>query len=269
MVLFLAFCSLLVSILVNGLADNLPASEGRSFLALILPRCQYCGSTRKPFDLSAVVSSLFNSGRCLRCGAPRPFRDLSVEAVLMVAFPMFWLFGRTGALDLFWAGFVLAAFLLFLVIDFEHRYVLGGVVGLAALVLIVTGGLQGYPGLLRTLGGGIAGFLIFLFLYLLGGLLGRLFHLGEGIEPLGFGDVILAGLVGVATGWPSVLLAVLFSIILAGLVGLVLLAVAWMRGESPRDATMAYGPYLMISGLLVCFFGGPFLEWTINAMTFF
>jgi hypothetical protein len=32
---------------------------------------------------------------------------------------------------------------------------------------------------------------------------------------------------------------------------------------------MAYGPYLMISGLIVCFYGGPFLEWILNALTFF
>ncbi len=205
----------------------------------------------------------------MRCGAPRPFRDLTVEAILMISFPAFFLLGKTGAMDLFWSGFVLAAFLLFLIIDFEHRFVLVGVVGLAAFVLILAGGLRGYPALLRTLGGGIAGFLIFLFLYLLGGLLGRLFHLGEGIEPLGFGDVILAGLVGVAVGWPSVLIAVLFSIILAGLAGLALILVSLLKRESPRTATMAYGPYLMIAGLLVSFYGGPFLVWILNGITVF
>jgi len=269
MVLFLAFCGLLVSILLNGLADNLPTPEDRPMGSLLLPRCTYCGSTRKAFDLSAVLSSLFGSGRCLRCGAPRPFRDLALEAVLVIAFPVFWLLGRTAALDLFYAGFVLAAFLLFLIIDFEHRFVLGGVVGLAALVLILAGGLRGYPALVRTLGGGIAGFLIFLLLYLLGKLLGRLLHLGQGIEPLGFGDVILGGLVGVAAGWPGVILAVLFSIILAGAAALLLLIVAFIKGESPRNATMAYGPYLMISGLIVCLYGGPFLEWMINGLAVF
>lgn len=264
MVLLLAVCGLLVSVLVNGLADNLPSGEGGTFLSWFLPRCRYCGSTRKPFDLSAVFSSFYESGGCQRCGAPRRFRDLLVEMILMIAFPVFWLLGRTAAPDLLWAGFVLAAFLLFLIIDFEHRSVFGEIVGLVALVLVLFAGTRGFPTFFRTLGGGIAGFLIFLFLYWLGGLLGRLFHLGQGIEPLGFGDVILAGLVGVAAGWPSILAAVLLSILLAGIAGLILLIVSILRGESAGNATMAYGPYLMISGLIICFYGGPFLQWLLT-----
>jgi len=269
MILFLALCGFIASILVNGLADNLPSFEYGPFPSILLPRCHYCGSTRKTRDLSAVFSNLFQTGSCLRCGAPRPFRDLSVEAVLMISFPAFWLIGKTGAQDLFWSGFVFAIFLLFLVVDFEHRYVLGEVVGLAALVLILTAGLQGIPTLLRVLEGGIAGFLIFLILFLLGRLLGWIFHFGEGIEPLGFGDVILAGLVGIATGWPAVLMAVILSIILAGIAGVILLIVLLVKGKSAGKATMAYGPYLLVSGLIVCFYATPFLNWILNTLMAF
>jgi leader peptidase (prepilin peptidase)/N-methyltransferase len=147
--------------------------------------------------------------------------------------------------------------------------VLGEVVGLAALVLILAGGLQGFPALLRILEGGIAGFLIFLFLFLLGRVMGWIFHFGQGIEPLGFGDVILAGLVGVATGWPAVLMAILLSIILAGIAGMILLTVSLAKGETAGNATMAYGPYLLISGLIVYFYAGPFLNWILNGLTLF
>jgi leader peptidase (prepilin peptidase) / N-methyltransferase len=268
MILLLALCGLLASILVNGLADNLPSFEDRPFPSILLPRCSYCGSTRKARDLSAIFSSLFQTGRCLRCGAPHPFRDLSVEAVLMVSFPAFWLIGKTGAQELFWAGFVFSVFLLFLVVDFEHRFVLGEVVGLAALVLVLAAGLQGVPTLLRVLEGGVAGFLLFLLLFLLGRLLDWIFHFGGGIEPLGFGDVLLAGLIGIATGWPAVLLAVILSIILAGIAGVILLIVSLGRGESARTATMAYGPYLLVSGLIVCFYATPFLNWILNTLMF-
>jgi leader peptidase (prepilin peptidase)/N-methyltransferase len=266
MILFLVLCGFLASILINGLADNLPASEDRPFPSPFLPRCEYCGSTRKARDLSAVFSSIFQEARCLRCGAPRPFRDLSVEAALMLLFPSLWLFGITGAREIFWAGYVVSIFLLFLVVDFEHRYVLGEVVGLSALILILGGGLQGFPALLRILEGGLAGFLIFLFLFFLGKALGWIFRLGQGIEPLGFGDVILAGLVGIATGWPSVLLAILLSIIIAGFAGLILLIVSLVKGESAGTATMAYGPYLLVSGLIVYFYAGPFLNWILTRL---
>lgn len=269
MILFLALCGLFASVFINGLADNLPIYDNPSFPSVLLPRCQYCGSTRKTRDLSAILSNLLQTGRCLRCGAPRPFRDLTVEATLMVVLPAAWMLGRTGVQDIFWAGFVFATFLLFIVVDFEHRYVLVEVVGLSALILVLIGGFQGYPALLRILEGGMAGFLLFLLLFLLGRLLGWIFHFGQGTEPLGFGDVILAGLVGVATGWPAVIMAVMLSIFLAGIAGMVLLIVALVERKPAGSATMAYGPYLLVSGLIVCFYGGPFLNWILKAFAIY
>lgn len=269
MVLLLVFGSLMVSIILNGLGDNLPATDNRPFPSNLFPACGYCGSMRKARDLLAVGSTLFQSGRCLRCGAPRPFRDLLVEALLMISFPALWLFGMTSVPEILLSGFILSTFLLFLIIDFEHRYVLGGVVGLVSLVLLLCGLLRGFSSLVWMVEGGVAGLLIFLVLYLLGWLMGKIFHIGHGIEPLGFGDVILAALVGIVTGWPAVLMAVFLSIFIAGIAGIILLFFSAVRRMPLRNATMAYGPYLLISGLMVHFFGGALVEWIVNSMTVF
>ena len=101
--------------------------------------------------------------------------------------------------------------------------------------------------------------MIFLLLFLLGKFLGAVFGLGLDAEPLGFGDVILAALIGCITGWPGILLAVFLSIFLGGLFGLAF-AVYTIAKRSPlQTATMAYGPYLLIAGLVTYFFGTPFL----------
>jgi prepilin signal peptidase PulO-like enzyme (type II secretory pathway) len=245
---------------VNGLADNLLRDEGVPLPAAAIPRCAYCDRPRKLADWSAVVSNLLLSGGCLRCGAPRPFRDLLVEAILWIGIPAVWLGNRSGWHDLLIGGLLLSAFLLFTVMDFERRSVVVEAVALVSLVFLLDAWIRGADLLSRALSGGLGGFLIFLVLYFLGRALAGLFKLGGGIEPLGFGDVILAALVGFIVGWPGVLLAVLCSIILGGLAGLGLLALLLVRGKAPRNATMAYGPYLLISGLLVYFYGGTFID---------
>jgi prepilin signal peptidase PulO-like enzyme (type II secretory pathway) len=259
------FCA----VLVNGLADNLSREDAPSPSASVIPRCAYCDATRKIPDWSAIGSILFFGGRCLRCGAPRPFRDLFVESVLLAGFPAIWLTGRTAANEFLVGGLILAAFLLFSILDYEHRLVAVEAVGLVSLLLVLNGWTHGAEGLLRTLGGGLIGFAIFLILFFLGKILAFLFRLGEGSEPLGFGDVILAALVGFTVGWPAVLLAMFVSIFLGGLVGGILLVVSYTRRDPLRAATMAYGPYLLIAGLLVYFYGGPFLTGLLNVASGF
>jgi prepilin signal peptidase PulO-like enzyme (type II secretory pathway) len=264
MILLPIFLGLVCAVLVNGLADNLTREEEPAPFASLVPRCSYCDSPRKARDLSAVASNLFFGGRCLRCGAPRPFRDLLVESILLAGFPVIWLTGRTAANEFMIGGLILAAFLLFTVVDFEHRLVAVEAVGLVSLLLIVDAWFLGTNRLLAVLEGGLAGFAVFLILFFLGKILAFLFRLGEGTEPLGFGDVLLAALVGFAVGWPAVLLAMFVSIFLGGLIGVVLLAASSLRNNPLQTATMAYGPYLLIAGMLVYFYGGPFLGGLLN-----
>ncbi len=250
----------LCAVWVNGLADNLLREENAPLSLAAVPRCTYCDSPRKFPDWSAVVSNLFFSGGCLRCGAPRPFRDLLVEAVLWVGIPTVWMTRQPGWHDLLIGGFVLSAFVLFAVIDFEHRSVAIEAVGLVSLIFLLDAGTRGADLLLRALGGGLGGFLIFMVLFFLGRALAGLFHLGHGVEPLGFGDVILAALVGFVVGWPGILLASMVSVVLGGIAGLLLLVVSLVKRRSLKSATMAYGPYLLIAGVLVFFYGGVFVD---------
>jgi leader peptidase (prepilin peptidase)/N-methyltransferase len=250
----------LCAVWVNGLADNLLRDEHGALPLAAAPRCAYCDSPRKLPDWSAVASSLIFSGGCLRCGAPRPFRDMLVEAVLWIGIPALWLTGRSDGHALLSGSFILATFVLFAVLDLEHRSVVVEAVGLVSLVIVLDSLIGGVGTLQQSLIGGLGGFLIFLLLFLFGRLLAVAFKLGDGIEPLGFGDVILAALIGFAVGWPGIILAVFGSILLGGLAGVLLLSVSWLRGPSLRTATMAYGPYLLISGLLVYFYGGTLVE---------
>ncbi len=260
---------LLCGVLVNGLADNLIREENVSLPSLFLPRCTYCDAPRKVRDWSAVFSNLFQSGRCLRCGAPRPFRDLLVEAILWIGWLAIWLTLKDNPHGFLISGLILSTFLLFTAIDFEHRLVVVEGVALVSLLLLLDGWILGPENLFRMLSGGIIGFTVFLLLFFLGRFLAGLLNLGQGIEPLGFGDVILAALVGFVTGWPAILLAIFVSIFLGGIVGLGLSVFSILKKSPLQNATMAYGPYLLMAGLLVYFFGGQFLGGVMNILAGF
>ncbi len=266
MILIAIMLGMVSAVAVNGLADNLMREDAVPLHTACIPHCHYCVSPRKFPDWSAILSTLFFSGRCLRCGAPRPFRDLAVEAILWLGFPLMLLTGRSDAHAILTGGFILSACILFSVIDFEHRAVIVEVVVLASVALLLDGLTGGVEPALRMLAGGLTGFAIFLLLFLLGKLLSAIFGIGGEAEPLGFGDVILAAFIGFFSGWPAILLAIFVSIFLGGITGLGLAVAMAVKRSSLKNATMAYGPYLLIAGLLVYFFGTPFLGGIINIL---
>ncbi len=266
MILIAILLGVVSAVAVNGLADNLAREDDVPVGTVWTPHCLYCASPRKLLDWSAIVSTLFFSGRCLRCGAPRPFRDLAVEAVLWLGFPAMLLAGRENMDDLLIGGFILSVCVLFSVIDFEHRAVIVETVAIASAALLLAGLAGGMEPVLRMLAGGLAGLVIFLLLFLLGKLLSVLIGIGEGAEPLGFGDVVLATFIGFFTGWPAILLAILVSIFLGGIAGMGLIVARAVKRSPLKNATMAYGPYLLTAGLLVYFYGTPFLGGIINIL---
>jgi prepilin signal peptidase PulO-like enzyme (type II secretory pathway) len=268
MIFLLFIIGWISAIVVNGLADNLPISESYANPSLFLPRCMYCDRTRKPRDWPALLSTLFHSGQCARCGAPRPLRDHIVEAILITGIPSLWMMGRDSAQNLLIDGLIVSCFLLFTIIDFEYRCVIGEAVIAASCIIILVGLSMGGNVWQAMIGGAITGVIIFYLLYLLGRFLAWLFRMGQGIEPLGLGDVFLAGIVGVATGWPAVLLAIILSIFIAGIFGLIILGLNLFRRRSIVDATMAYGPYLLISGIIVYFYAGPVLDRIIQILKY-
>jgi prepilin signal peptidase PulO-like enzyme (type II secretory pathway) len=269
MILLAVVLGWISAVIVNGLADNLAREDAVPLRSAWIPRCDYCDSPRRVPDWSAILSTLFFSGRCLRCSAPRPLRDLLAEAFLWLGFPLILISGRTGFHELLTGGMILSACLLFSIIDFEHRTVVVEAVLFVSLALLLDGLTNGGEFPLRMLIGGLAGFVIFLLLFLLGKMLSIIFGIGQDIEPLGFGDVILSAFIGIITGWPAILLAIFVSIFLGGIAGLGLALIMAVRRYPLKNATMAYGPYLLMAGVLVYFFGTPFLGGILNILAAF
>jgi leader peptidase (prepilin peptidase)/N-methyltransferase len=160
--------------------------------------------------------------------------------------------GRLG----FVRGMILLIyFALVAIIDFEHRLILHRVSGLGAMLALWLGWeLHGLP---ETLAGGITGLGVMLGLYLLGALLmGWLAKLRGQVlkeEALGFGDIILGGILGMLLGWPGILAGLMLTILLAGAASLIYLGIMLANKRYRSDLAIAYGPYMVLSGFILLY----------------
>ena len=176
----------------------------------------------------------FRRGICPHCGERRPIRAPLLEAATVVAFALAWLLTPDPwslATTCLYATFLLAV----LVIDLEHRRVLNIMVAPAAVVALLASFLPGGPTPVQALIGGAIGFGVFTLLALI----------GRG--AMGLGDVKLAGVIGLMTGYPLVVAALALGIVLGGVAAIALL----VTRRAGRKGTMAYAPYLALGTIVV------------------
>jgi leader peptidase (prepilin peptidase)/N-methyltransferase len=172
-----------------------------------------------------------------RVGKKWSRRPAALMAAVVAAFLLGWgrFAGDLPALVSFWI--YATYFLAVLVIDLEHRRVLDVMSGPAVIVALALAAGRGLPALGNAAVGGLVGFGIFL----LAALLSR--------GKLGAGDVKLAGVIGLATGYPHVISALFLGIVLGGLASLILLITRRIGLKS----YIAYAPYLCLGALAVLF----------------
>jgi len=244
MYLLIALLGWAAGILINYLADVLP------YKRRLVPRfCQACG-TPQP-ELAAYVWPK----RCEQCGYWQPWRTWLVQIGAIGA--SLWLWHSAPPALGFLLGFILLIyFAVVAVIDLEHRLILhptsivGGLLG-----LFLGSRLHGFG---LTLLGGVVGFVSMLALYVLGGLFARLIMRlrGRSIdeEALGFGDVILAGILGLLLGWPGIFLGLFLGILAGGLASLLyIFGMAINRSYRPFTA-IPYGPFLISGAAALLYF---------------
>lgn len=193
------------------------------------------------FDREEYLRSLLLTRAKSASDEARPWRSALLTIGMAVAFALgWWRFGDDGG-QLVVAWLYTAWLLVVLVIDFEHRRVLNIMLPPAILVTLLAplltwlnlAHLPTYPSALL---GGLAGFLTFLVIFIVGR--GRM---------MGAGDVKLAGVIGLMIGYPMVWGALATGIFLGGIAAIFLI----VGRRAGVKSYMAYGPYLAMGALLV------------------
>ena len=218
--------------------------------SVVQPRshCPSCDAPIAGRDNVPVVSWLVLGRKCRSCSAPISWRYPMVELVTAGLFvAMAFRFGPDA---------VVAAFCLFMafllavtVVDLEHFIVPNRIVyptlGLSVILLAVAAAADHHWNLLaRSAIGGAIGFVAL-----------GVIHV---IQPrgMGFGDVRMAGIIGIYLGWlglPQLAVGLFLAFLLAGVIG-VGLVVFGGRGAKTR---VPFAPFLAAGALLTVVWGRP------------
>jgi leader peptidase (prepilin peptidase)/N-methyltransferase len=233
----------------NVCIDRLPRGE-----SIVKPpsHCEACGHRLTAKDLIPVFSYLWLRGRCRYCGTSIPGKLFYVELVTGVIYAfLYWKYGLTPELGamIFYA----ALFTIIFMVDLEKNVILNKVVYPAMVIAVILGVLGIQPELPQWPVEGIASIAM-------GGGVGFLFFFVLAVASrggMGWGDVKLAGLIGLATGFPMVLVAIVLGAGLGAIVGVVLMAVRKKVMKSP----IPFGPFLSVATMVTLIWGGDMLNW--------
>lgn len=243
-IIFILATSWVAAGVVNYLADVLPINR-----RLVRPSCSNCGNSL------SIYNYILWPVKCSSCGKWVEIRHWLVRIALITIMVMISVSNANKELNFILALLIVAYFILVSIIDLEHRLIIHPV-SLAGAVL--GAGIGFYlHGVTSSLLGGLAGFLCMLLLYLFGTLfvtwLARVRKHSSGEDALGFGDVILGGVLGLFLGYPGIFIAIMLAILSAGIVSLVYIFVVVLRKKYHANLTIPYGPFLVLGAFILLF----------------
>jgi leader peptidase (prepilin peptidase)/N-methyltransferase len=247
-----AVLGLVIGSFLNVVIHRVPRNE-----SLVRPasRCPHCGAAVRPWHNVPVLGWLLLRGRCADCGTRVSARYPLVEAGTAVLFVVVaarfgWSRELPAYLYLAAIGVALAA------IDVAVRrlpdrivlpsYLVGG-----ALLAVAS---RDWATALRAVVGMAA---LFCFYFAL-----AWFRPGG----MGYGDVKLAGLLGLYLGWlgwNTVLVGTFAGFTFGAVTGLALMALR----RAGRRSALPFGPYMLAGALVALFFAAPVATWYTGLLT--
>lgn len=253
LIIIFAILGLAVGSFLNVCIDRLPQNK-----SIVFPpsHCEACQHKLAAKDLIPVFSYLRLRGRCRYCQASVPRRLFWVELATGVIFALLaWHYGLSPALGIM--AFYACLFISIFVIDLEHGLILNKVV-YSSIVVALLLALLPRPWLTQWIVTGIAnaaiGGAIGFGLFLLIALVSR--------GGMGWGDVKLAALIGLATGFPLVFLSIIMGAILGGIVAVALV----IAKKRKRRQTIPFGPFLAVAAMITLVWGSNIMDWYLGLM---
>ncbi len=243
--------------------------------------CRNCAKTLTPFELIPVLSFLIQRGKCRNCSARLLWQYPIVEFLTGVYFatvPFFFsgfykffpalAFGTTAFWMMVFLWLLIGSALILLAAIDVRLTIIPDQITLFLLVLgIFVTGLQNGLGVFGSFSGSFLGsgaaifgirnniWMNHLFAAFIGFVaFGIVWGLTRG-RGMGFGDVKLAGALGMILGWPDILGALLLAVISGAIVGLLLIA---LKRKKFKEG-VPFGPFLVWGLFLILFFGKTIL----------
>ena len=254
LVLACALLGLLVGSFLNVVVWRVPRGES---VAHPPSACPSCNHAIRPRDNVPVLSWLLLRGRCRDCGAGISARYPLVELTTAVLFGLIaWRLGPVWELPAYLYLAAIAVVLTLIDVDVRRlpnaivlpSYVVGAV--LLLLPAVAAGEWDAY---LRALLGALVLFALYFALA---------FAYPAG---MGFGDVKLAGVLGLYLGWlgwGELAVGAFLGFLLGGAWGAALL----LAKRAGRKSAIPFGPFMLGGALLAVFVGGALSQAYVNLL---
>ena len=253
LIFLFALLGLIVGSFLNVCIDRLPQNK-----SIVLPpsHCEACQHKLAVKDLIPLFSYLRLRGRCRYCQASIPRKLFWVELATGLIFALlYWHYGLSTELGVL--AFYACLFIIIFVIDLEHGLILNKVV-YPGIVIALLLALLPHPWLTQWVVTGIAN-------AALGGAVGFVILFLIAIVSrggMGWGDVKLAALIGLATGFPLVFFSLIMGAILGGIVAVALM----IAKKKTRRETIPFGPFLAVAAMITLLWGSDILSWYLTLM---
>ncbi len=229
--------------------------------------CAACSHYLGVFDLFPVASYLLLRGRCRYCNAKFSSRYLAIELITGALFMFCYLslMPDTGIsiLQLISWWVIIAVLVVVFVVDFEHYIILDQVILTGSIAVVVLNLIFDVAAKSPAwnfhshLFSGIIGAVSLVVPFFL------IWYFSQGAW-LGFGDVKLAVFLGLALGWPMVLVSFMVAVLSGGVISSILL----LNGKKGLKSQIPFGTFLSLGAVLVLFYGQQVLDWYLAILGF-
>jgi prepilin signal peptidase PulO-like enzyme (type II secretory pathway) len=219
--------------------------------------CPHCHHELSSADLVPVLSWLWLRGKCRYCQKPISWQYPVVELSTMILFVgsyLVWPYGwnLSGTINFGVWLVLLTGFMALIVYDFRWMLLPNRIV----YPLTVLAAAMALFNIVHT-GAWVTILDIILSVLIAGGIFYSLFVVSKG-KWIGGGDIKLGVLLGLLVADPLKAFMVLFG---ASLVGTMIILPGLATKKLTSQSLIPFGPFLILSGIIVYLFGTPILDW--------
>jgi prepilin signal peptidase PulO-like enzyme (type II secretory pathway) len=210
----------------------------------------YCPKCKKQIawhDNFPVLSFAWLGGKCRQCGKKiswqYPIVELATGVLFLVAF-----INSFNYLFLLRDWFLISVMMVIFIYDLRWYLILDIVTLPACLIILIFNLVLGFS-LWNLLISGIIGSSFFLIQFLI-----------SNGKWIGGGDIRLGLLMGLALGWPGVLMAIIISYFIGSIVGIGLI----LAGKKQWGSEVPLGVFLAVGTIITLFWQAQILNWYLN-----
>ncbi len=227
--------------------------------------CRGCGKNLSWYELIPIISFVLQRGKCRSCKSRISWQDIFIETTTGLLFMWsYWLVSQMNmsaeltVSNLITLWVVMTTLVSVFVYDFRWQIIPDVImvpsIAVVAVLQVLNGYLQGLQAIELVVNLATAAIVA-------GGFFLVQFIISDG-RWIGGGDIRLGVFMGLALGWPDVVVALMIAYIVGALVSIGIV----IARRKQMSSQIAFGTFLSVATVLTVFFGNEIVAWYIDLL---